>query len=129
MHESVTTDAAAERIVDWQRGGEPYVVELMGSAGTGRTEILRRAEALLPRSVWVDATGLEAQELLGQVHEGLEQVPPGDGPVVVLVAQGQRMARAGTSAARVGLAGTRSRAVVRGFGRGLASALPSAQWR
>ncbi|MFJ8932435.1 SUKH-4 family immunity protein [Streptomyces sp. NPDC102364] len=97
MYESVTADAAVERIVDWQRRGEPYVVELMGSAGSGRTEILRRAEALLPRSVWADATGLVVQELLGQVRDGLDQVPPGDGPVVVLVAQGQRMARAGTS--------------------------------
>ncbi|MFF3496738.1 SUKH-4 family immunity protein [Streptomyces sp. NPDC002795] len=97
MHESVTADAAVERIVDWQRDSELHVAELMGSVGSGRSEILRRVQDLLPRSVWIDATALTAQELLGQVREALERVQPGDGPAVVLIAQGQQMAPESTS--------------------------------
>ncbi|MHC5260648.1 SUKH-4 family immunity protein [Streptomyces sp. UC4497] len=93
MYESVTADAAVERIVEWHLEGARQVVELMGSAGSGRTEILTRVDDERVEAVRVDATGLGARELVERVREDLSARSAGGERPLVLVAQGQQITR------------------------------------
>ncbi|MER5947714.1 hypothetical protein ABT127_16800 [Streptomyces sp. NPDC001904] len=92
MYENVTTDTAAERIVEWCRAGDRGVVELMGSTGSGRTATLLRVRRLVPDAVWVDAAGLGADEVADLARDALRGRREDAAPAVVLVAQAQRLA-------------------------------------
>ncbi|MEU9504495.1 SUKH-4 family immunity protein [Streptomyces sp. NPDC048196] len=74
----VRADDAVERILQWWRDGEREpVAELVGAPESGRTRVLRRVHDALPAAVWVDATGLTAEEVLQQVLSaaGVESPP------------------------------------------------------
>ncbi|WP_148666645.1 SUKH-4 family immunity protein [Streptomyces sp. MOE7] len=67
------------RILAWWRDGrrEP-VAELVGAPESGRTQVLRQVHEALPTGVWVDATGLTAEEVLQRVLAAAEVAPPPD---------------------------------------------------
>lgn len=78
-YEDVRADDAVARILAWWRDGrrEP-VAELVGAPESGRTQVLRRVHEALPTGVWVDATGLTAEEVLQRVLAAAEVAPPPD---------------------------------------------------
>ncbi|WP_420035861.1 hypothetical protein ACN2WE_29680 [Streptomyces sp. cg28] len=92
MYESVTAETAAERIVAWHGEGEAHLVELMGSAGSGRASILARVREAVPDAVSIDATGLAPRALADRVRDALRGRPDTGAPGLVLVASGQRIA-------------------------------------
>lgn len=77
-YEDIRADDAVERILQWWREGrrEP-VTELVGPPESGRTQVLRRVHDALPDGIWVDATGLTAEEVLQRVlaAAGVESPP------------------------------------------------------
>ncbi len=77
-YEDIRADDAVERILRWWRDGEREpVTELVGAPESGRTGVLRRVRDALPAAVWVDATGLTAEEVLQRVLSaaGVESPP------------------------------------------------------
>ncbi|MFZ3560248.1 SUKH-4 family immunity protein [Streptomyces sp. BH055] len=91
MYESVSAEAAVDRIVGWHREGVGRVVELMGSGESSRMSVLQRLREQLPGSVSVDAGGLDGDALVGRIREALGQMEPGVGSRVVIVAEGRRI--------------------------------------
>ncbi|MCL7496856.1 SUKH-4 family immunity protein [Streptomyces sp. MCA2] len=77
-YEDIRADDAVERILQWWRDDhrEP-VTELVGPPESGRTQVLRRVHDSLPAGIWVDATGLTAEEVLQRVLSaaGVESPP------------------------------------------------------
>ncbi len=51
----------------WQERGPERSVEVCGAVGSGRTGVLLRLRETLPDPVYVDATGLTAEEVLGKI--------------------------------------------------------------
>ncbi|MFJ7078868.1 SUKH-4 family immunity protein [Streptomyces sp. NPDC098781] len=47
-------------------------MEILGTSGTGKTDVLLRLRDALPDPVWVDATGLTAEEILGKILDAFE---------------------------------------------------------
>ncbi|MER7151082.1 SUKH-4 family immunity protein [Streptomyces lydicus] len=78
-YEDIRADDAVARILAWWRDGrrEP-VAELVGAPESGRTQVLRQVHEALPTGVWVDATGLTAEEVLQRVLAAAEVAPPPD---------------------------------------------------
>ncbi|MGW8395618.1 SUKH-4 family immunity protein [Streptomyces lydicus] len=76
-YEDVRADDAVARLLEWWRDGrrEP-VAELAGAPESGRTRVLRQVQEALPPGVWVDATGLTAEEVLQRVLAAAEVAPP-----------------------------------------------------
>lgn len=56
----------------WHDGGPERSVDLVGTTGTGKTGALLRLRDALPNPVWVDATGLTAEEILGKILDAYE---------------------------------------------------------
>ena len=77
-YEDIRADDAVERILQWWRDDhlEP-VTEIVGPPESGRTQVLRRVHDSLPAGIWVDATGLTAEEVLQRVLSaaGVESPP------------------------------------------------------
>lgn len=64
----VTADNAVAQILEWSRGrSREASVEMLGSTGSGRTGILLRVRDALPEAVWIDASGLSAEEVLDKI--------------------------------------------------------------
>lgn len=92
MYEKVTTATAVERITAWHQEGAGRVVELMGSTGAARTEVLARVRDAVPDAVCVDAAMLGGDALVGRVREGVRQsAGAGGGARLVVLAEGQRV--------------------------------------
>ncbi|RDS62766.1 hypothetical protein DWC19_25315 [Streptomyces sp. M7] len=51
----------------WEDRGTERSVAVSGAIGSGKTEVLLRLRDALPNPVYVDATGLTAEELLGKI--------------------------------------------------------------
>lgn len=68
-----SADQCVRRIQSWWHdGGLERSVEFLGTAGSGKTEVLLRLRDALPDPVWVDATGFTAEEILGKTLDAFE---------------------------------------------------------
>lgn len=72
-HAASSADQCVSRIQSWWHDGGPErSVEILGTTGTGKTGVLLRLRDALPDPVWVDATGLTAEEILGKILDAFE---------------------------------------------------------
>ncbi|WP_406413603.1 SUKH-4 family immunity protein [Streptomyces sp. NBC_01614] len=67
LPEPVSREQAFADLLSWWDTGTQRVAELVGPAGSGRTEVLLRIREAVPGSLLVDAAGLTAEELVVQV--------------------------------------------------------------